>query len=105
VHRRDYVHAHVDALVINLEVIRSSALGLGVDRSAAPAPRPSTGSAEGMVDRLKRTCRSPACVGMPIPRIKNAHGIELRTARRGRFSGHVRAERENVRRARPDSCV
>jgi hypothetical protein len=67
VHRRDYVHAQVDALVIDLEVIRASALGLGVDRSAAPAPRPSTGSAERMVDRLKRTCRSPACVGMPIP--------------------------------------
>lgn len=31
---------------------------------------------------------------MPIPRIKNARGIELRTDRRGRFSGHVRAVRE-----------
>jgi Phosphoglucomutase/phosphomannomutase, alpha/beta/alpha domain I len=49
-------------------------LGLGVDRSAAPAPRPSTGSAERMVDRLKRTCRSPACVGMPIPASRTRTG-------------------------------
>jgi len=93
VHRRDYVHAHVDALVINLEVIRSSAWA---------RRRPLGGASAASLDRLGRADGRSAEARVPLAsmcgnahsRIKNAHGIELRTARRGRFSGHIRAVRE-----------